>query len=520
MQGLQELFDQIIVIIAGVWLKRHYIVIVAALICPIGWFVVAQMPDQFQSRAQVNVDTQSLLRPLLRGLTIQPDANQQVQLIARTLLTRPNLEKISRMADLDISARTDLEMEEVIRELRSNLSISSSRRSNVFNINYKAPDPNQAQAVVQAALDVFIENTMGESRTEADTAEQFLDRQIKEYEDRLLTDERKLTEFKQNNSALIGTRVGEYYSGMESQKVKLEETLLQLKEIDSRLESAKKQLADERSRVSNKTDSRPIIEFSTQYDSRIEALRSRLDELSLKYTDKHPSIIEVNRRLESLVQQQQQEINEIKARISDAGGQEGDFNPVIQQLMLTVSQLENERVSLAVRANEFESKVKDFEAKIHIIPEIEAQLIGLNRGYEITQSKYNELLSRREQARLSQNADLTADDIQFKVIDPPRVPLEPSGPNHFLFTTVVTLFSVISGVGVAFLLSQINPVALSPTQLKMVTGFPVFGTVSMAQGTKLTARELLRYYSFWFGLIGILFAYSLLVVWHLEIIQI
>jgi capsular polysaccharide biosynthesis protein len=187
-------------------------------------------------------------------------------------------------------------------------------------------------------------------------------------------------------------------------------------------------------------------------------------------------------------------------------------------MKLNVTRLENERVSLVVRVQEYESKVKEFEAKIHLVPEIESQLIALNRGYEITRGKYNELLSRREQARLSQNADLTADDIQFKVVDPPRVPLKPTGPNHVLFTTMVTFAGIIAGIGIAFLLSQINPVALTANQLKMISGYPVFGVVSFGVGTKVTLREQLRFYCFWSGLILILAAYAVLVLWHMEII--
>jgi len=516
---MQELIDQLIIILKGIWLKKHYIVIIAALICPIGWLLVASMPDQYESSAKVNVDTQSLLRPLLRGLTVQPNADLQVRLIARTLFTRPNLERIAQLADLNITTISDLEMDKVLEELESSLTITTSDRSNIFNISYTAEDPKEARAVVQSALDVFIERTMGENRTDSDKAGDFLETQIQEYEDRLLEDERKLTEFKQNNAGITGANVGDYYSGLQAQKARLEEARLQLREVDSKLRSARAQLKGEEPTFGIIRQRQQAANYPTQYDARIDALQRTLDELSLKYTDRHPNIIELKRRVEDLKVQQSEEV----ARLQEASALEPqnsgelDSNPVYQQMKLNVTQLENERVSLAVRVREYTSKVKEFEDKIHLIPEIESQLISLNRGYEITKGKYNELLSRREQARLSQSADLTVDDIQFKVVDPPRVPLQPVGPNHILFSTMVMVTSIMAGIGIAFLLSQINPVALTANQLQMVTGIPVFGLISMASGTKATLREQVRYHSFWIGFFIILVAYVALVLWHLEL---
>ncbi|MCP5213294.1 MAG: chain length determinant family protein [Hahellaceae bacterium] len=477
---MQEIVEEIINYLKGIWLKKFYIALTMWVICPVGWYVVFNMPDHFAAKAQVYVDTQSLLRPLLRGLAVQPNTDHQVQLIVRTLMTRPNLEKIARMADLDVQTKNKDEYEKMIDRVKENLSITAAGRENIYTISYRGETPAKTRDVVQAALDVFIENTLGETRSEADSAEQFLDRQIKEYENRLLEDERRLTDFKQQNSNLLGVNVGGYYSTLDQNKQRLAESRLQLREVESRLASARSQLKGEEPTFGLIQQRTMTNTISTQYDGRIEQLKSQLDELSLKYTEKHPNIMELKRRIEDL---ETQRAAEIKAAVAQQQGDHPTFenldtNPVYQEMKLSVTRLENEKVSLDVRVAEYESKVREIEEKIHLIPEMESQLISLNRGYDITKNKYNELLTRREQARLSQSADLTADDIQFKVVDPPVVPRQPSGPNRVLFLTVVTLFSMIAGVGIAFGLSQLNPVAISGSQLTRVTGYPVFGTIS------------------------------------------
>jgi polysaccharide chain length determinant protein (PEP-CTERM system associated) len=397
------------------------------------------------------------------------------------------------MADLDTGTKEKADYEDMIDEVRDNLSITAAGKENIYTIAYRGNLPAKTKDVVQAALDVFIENTLGETRSEADSAEQFLDRQIKEYENRLLEDERRLTDFKQQNASLLGVNVGSYYSTMDQHKQRLAEARLQLREVESRLASARSQLKGEEPTFGLIQQRSMTNTISTQYDGRIEQLKSQLDELSLKYTEKHPSIMELKRRIDDL---EAQRATEIAAAVAQQQGEHPSFetldsNPVYQEMKLSVTRLENEKVSLDVRVKEYESKVRDTEEKIHLIPEMESQLISLNRGYEITKGKYNELLTRREQARLSQSADLTADDIQFKIVDPPVVPMNPSGPNRVLFLTVVTLFSMIAGVGVAFGLSQLNPVAISGSQLTRLTGYPVFGTISSVDLVDASSRERL-----------------------------
>ena len=160
-------------------------------------------------------------------------------------------------------------------------------------------------------------------------------------------------------------------------------------------------------------------------------------------------------------------------------------NPVIQQLQIQINQLENLVVSTTVRATDFRKQVKELESKIHILPEIEAELTSLNRGYEITKNKYEELLNRQETAQLAQQADESTNPIQFRVIDPPRASTEPAGPKRILFLLGSTVFAFGVGIGLSLLFSQINPVVTSSSQVSKLTGIPVFGIVSATENLGL-----------------------------------
>ncbi len=478
---MQDIFEEIIDYLKGIWLKRRFIIIATWLICPIGWYVVASMPNIYKSEARVYVDTQSLLRPLLKGLTVETNPDIQIRLMVKTLLSRPNLERISRMTDLDVQANNSDEYEEIIKALKENIEISSVGRENIYTLSIEDKDPEMAKNIVSSALTVFIENTLGETRSDSDSAQKFLNTQIKDYENRLGNAEARLTSFKQKYSGVLPEHSGGYYTKLNSNKEILKAIELDLLENKTRLDSAKKQLsksviADESS--DNKIKNENSIQ--TTYDARIAELEVQLDTLKLRYTEKHPDVIEVSRNLEHLNKQRSAEIEKYLSQSSEntEGMQRLSTNPVIQEIQIQVNQLENLIASLNVRADDYRQRIIELEGRVHSLPEIEAQLVALNRGYEITKKKYEELLARKETAQLAQQADETTDKIQFRVIDPARTPTKPSGPKRFILFGVVLVLGFGVGIGLSFLFSQLNPVATSTTQLSKATGVPIFGIIS------------------------------------------
>ncbi|MEW6983631.1 XrtA system polysaccharide chain length determinant [Colwelliaceae bacterium 6471] len=478
---MQEVLEQIIDYLKGIWIKRRYIIISTWLICPLGWYFVAAMPNVFESNARVYVDTQSLLRPLLRGLTVETNPDIQIRLMVKTLLSRPNLERISRMTDLDVQANNSEQYEAIINRLKSDLKISTAGRENIYSLSIEDKDPQMAKNIVQSALTVFIENTLGETRNDSDTAQKFLTTQIKEYENRLTTAEAKLTDFKQKYSDILPNQSGGFYSQLSSEKEKLKAIELELLETKTRLDSAKKQLEfDSNSATNPENKIKNDSSIETTFDSRIAELEATLDSLQLRYTDMHPDVREVKRRLEHLNTQRKEEIEKYISASNDSDSNYASVNqsPVMQEVQIQVNRLQNQVASLNVRADSYRERVKELESKVHTLPEIEAELVALNRGYEITKSKHDELLSRRETAQLAQQADQTTDKIQFRVIDPPRAATKPSGPKRYVLFSVVTILGIGVGVGLSLLMSQLSPIVTSSSQLSKATGIPIFGMVS------------------------------------------
>ncbi|MFT5312730.1 MAG: polysaccharide chain length determinant protein (PEP-CTERM system associated) [Paraglaciecola sp.] len=485
MLGIQQALDQVLNYVRGVWVKKRYIIISSWLICPIGWSYVASMPDVYESSARVYVDTTSLLRPLLRGLAVYNNRSEQVSLVARTLLSRPNLEKIARTADLDITVETAEEMETLIDELKANIKLSSTAEQNIYTISYPSYSPELSQKIVQITLDDFVETSLGSNRQGSDSAEQFIQTQIEEYEQRLVQAEKRLVDFKISRMDRAPGTIGDYYSQFQRENTLLQDTELKLLELSSQLAAAQAQLSGE-APVFGLTSSLAGPDnqsgISTKYDTRIAALESRLDELLIQYTQKHPEVRRSNSLLEKLKAQRNEDIQSM-SRLAETTGSFSQFgnvnqNPVYQEMKLAVASYENQIAALTIRADDSRAEVAKLTQMMDLVPQIEAESKGLNRDYNAIQQQYLGLISRREQAEMSRKAGANTSDVQFRVIDPPVLPSKPSGPARIIFYTVILFMGFASGIVVAFLISQVKPIALSASQLKATFGIPIFGTVS------------------------------------------
>jgi len=491
---MQQILEEVLDYLKGIWLKRRYLMIATWLICPLGWFAVSQMPDIYKSDARVFADTQSILGPILRGMTVQVNPDVHVNLMVKTLLSRPNLERIARMTDLDVQATTPKQFDAIIKRLKSGISLrkTGGRNQNIYNIGFSDNDPVMARDVVQSVLTVFIENTQGADRRDSDSANKFLDSQISEYEKRLLKAEARLTSFKQKYSGVLPNQTGGYYAKLNNSKEQLKKLELTLLETKTQLSTSKAKLnpstTPDTAQQNNIVNSNSI---KTTYDGRITDLEVQLDSLQLRYTEQHPDVKEVQRRLEHLTKQRISEIDQYLASNDENADEYMTIsqNPVIQDIQIQVNQLEAQVAALQVRVSNYRNIVKELESKIHTLPEIEAELKQLNRGYGITKNQYEQFLKRKEQTTIGQSANETTSKVNFKVIDPPRVPLTPTGPKRLLFYAVVTFLGAGVGIGLSFLFSQINPVVTSSSQVSRATGIPIFGIVSATENIGLQRKD-------------------------------
>lgn len=497
---MHELFEQFLTYARGVWRYRWFMMLVAWVVYVVGWGVVYQLPDTYKAEARVHVDTQSMLQPLLRGLTIGTNTTQRVQLVTRTLLSRPNLEKLARMTDLDLVALTPSDMEKLLDELGKGIRISSTREHDLYTIGYSNSDRQLAKRVVQSLLTIFLESTLGESREETDSAQEFVELQIKEYEAKLEAAELRLAEFKRTHVGMMPGSAQDYYGQLQAAKSALQQAQLSLREAVNQRNQFKQQMEDDQDSYLMFSELQPGS--GSIIDVRIQGLYERMDELLLKYTEKHPDVVEIKHLVSELEQKREEE----RALMDEMDVGPAD-NPLYQQMKMQLAHADATVASMRSRVGEFQQRVEQLQEMVDTIPQIEADLKQLNRDYNVHQQNYQTLLARREAANISEQVEMSGDQFKFRVVDPPRVPLHPSAPNRPLLMTGVLVLSIVAGAMLALFLFLLRPTFDNARSVMEVLGRPVLGGVTMIHNQEWSRNHRNALFAFSLAGAGLLALY-------------
>ena len=507
---MSEIFQLFFHYLNALW-KRRWIVLIGAWAVAIpGWLVVASMPSVYESSSRIYVDTTSVLQPLLRGIAVPSNLDAQVQLMKQTLLSRPNLMEVARKTDYDLAARGPAEMESLLNSIQSRTLVASNRED-IFWISFQDSNPQRARDVVQALLTIFVESNLGQSRQDLDTAEEFIDRQIVDYETRLREAEDRLAKFKQDHiDVVLGE--GSYLSRATSATQVMEQFEEDLGVAVAQRNMLQTELAGIPETVPNGLTNGPPDD--TQY--RIVELEVLLRKLLSQYTEKHPDVITTQRQLDSLLAKQR-EAEAALAEASATGATPavakdgfGSPNPVYSQVKLQLIQLDTQIENLRRRAATARAEAESLAAKAEEVPRVEAEFQRLNRDYDIIKARHDELLSRRESARMSRSRDAVGQEVQYRLIEPAVVPTKPVGPNRPLFLTAVLVLSGGAGLGLALLLVILDTSFSTVVELRTFTGIPVLGSVSDTR--KRTGRRFMETVALGSGALALGLVYGVLLV--------
>lgn len=481
---MEELINQLISSLKGIWKYRWYAISVMWLVATLGWIKVAMLPDDYQTTARVFVDTQSILKPLLAGMTSVPNVEQQVSIMSRTLLSRPNVERVMRMVDLDINAKTPRDQQRQLDELMSKIKIGGTGNYDIYTITYSNRNPRLVRDVVQSLLTIFLEGSFKGKNGETRKAVQFIDDQIKAYEFKLIAAENSLKEFKRKNTGLLPRQGADYATQLEQSSDALNTAKLELVEAQQARNAITSQISGDEPILD--TQLTPAGIDNPELDGRIAAINKNLDALRLQYTELHPDIVAAKRLVGQLEARKLEE-----AKLRPTGDPGKNFSPMLQQLKVAQAEADAKVASIAARVQEYGARHERLLAQANAVPEVESALAQLNRDYMINKDNYEKLVGRREAAKLSGDLSSTTDMMTFKIIDPPTVPLTPIGPNRMLLFSVVLIGALLAGIATALLISQVRPTFLRPGELRERTGLPVLGTVSMnwTEGEKIKRKR-------------------------------
>lgn len=486
---MEHLIEQLLSVLRGIVRWRWAACAVAWIVSVAGWAWVSTLPDVYRSYSRIYVDTDTLLNPLLSGLTVRPNTDQQVRLMAGTLLSRPNIEEVIRRADLDHSVKNETEMQRLVVDVAGNLSLSSSGRSNLYQLSYAAEDPKLAARVVREAVNLFMERGLGNTARDLKKSQDFIEAQLRSYQARLVEVEKRVEQFKREHVGLLGRDGQDYYARREAARAALEATQLELQEARQARDAYRRQAEG----------SEPLLLFpqsggarvDPELAQRIAALEKQLDALRLRYTDEHPDVVGTLRLIEEL-KARKATPSDSSSAIADTGGS----SAYAEQMAIALANADSRVAALETRVAAYAAKYKAMAEAVDRIPQVEREYAALLRDHSVLKSNYDDLIATREKASISQEVEDKTTAVEFRIIDPPTVPIDPAAPNRLLLSTTALLLGIGAGLGVAFLLSQLRPTVDSIRMLEELTGRGDLITVSdhaTETSQRLRRRAIMSY---------------------------
>jgi polysaccharide chain length determinant protein (PEP-CTERM system associated) len=506
-----ELFAQVMAILRGMWRRRWIGLLAAWAVAVVGAAAVWRTPDRFEATARVYVDTKGVLKPLMRDLTVEPDLDQTLQLLAKTLITRPNIELLLRKGKLDTPGMTQVERDVMVDRLMREIKLSSAARDNVFAFSYRDVSPQKARVLVEQLVTLFVESDLGAKARDTDAARGFIDQQIKIYEGRLAEAETRLKDFKLRNLGMSDPTGKDYFARISILTEELSKLMVDLRAAEQSREARKRELSGETAPLIPDVPP-PVYTLTTEYDARLDAQRKQLDELLRRYTDLHPDVISTRRLITRLEEQRQQELDaRRRAEASAPARATSGSNAVQQQTKLALAEAEAAVAALNVRVSDTQSRLGQLRASASRVPQIEAEFAQLNRDYDVVRRNYEVLVSQREKALMSEEVESTR-LAHFRVIDPPRTSDKPVFPNRGTLAILVLMAALGAGLAASFLMYELVPTVDSSVALRQLSRRPVLGSVSMLATPEMVRRGRRHLAAFASGVGALVLAFAVLSV--------
>jgi polysaccharide chain length determinant protein (PEP-CTERM system associated) len=490
--------------LSSVLLYRWYALMAAWLICLVGWGAIAALPDQYTAQAKVYIDTNNLMDPLLKGLTVSIDPSQEIAVMFRTLITRPTLEQVIHLTSPHANGLTPTQMEEQVAVLRDNISIRLTETKNFYDIGFTANDPVYATSVTQTLLSLLQDSRVGGTRLDMDTVRSFINKQIAEYEQRLRDADKRRADFRTANIEILGK--GPASNRIDAADIAHEQAVRELNAALARRDSLKAQIAetsktmpmDERMfagaagtpGVARDETGAVTIANAAQ---RLQQAQTQLDELRTRYTENYPDVIAAKDLIKRLQAQLASSQANPEARSSNPIMVS---NPAYTQLLDKLSNEETNVAALQQRAAAAAGDLNRAKSEATRGIDVTAQFNGLDRDYDNIQSTYKELLQSREAASLSQKRDDQNQGVSFRIVEPPQRPQVPANPNRPVLNSLVLVLGLGGGVSIAVLLSLVAGRILTSEDLVSHFDFPIAGVITLLPGASKTRRNVFSMLAF------------------------
>lgn len=455
--------------------RRVTLGIIFGVIALLALVVGEQWPRRFDASTTILAQKSNIITPLMEGAA-SPTANANRAGIAKAVIfSRKVMNQILVGGGWMASHPSPVEQDHLIQEIKSRTNVVISH-DNLITISYHDSDPKRTFEVTRQFAQLFISESLASKKRESRDAFEFINSQVEAYRRKLTDAEEKLKDYRGANA--------DARPGSET------DTNASITQLRNQIEMARMDLMEKRSQeaslsaqLSGESEVNTVQTSAGIYESQLAGLQSQLDTLRLTYTDDYPDVVRIRHQIEDLRQQlahanqQRQAARAIGNTGAGSATNAIQFNPLYQQMKGQVATLRSDIAATEARLSASQSMLQSELDRSKRIADSEAVTSELTRDYTVNRDVYQDLLKRRENARVSMNLDAEQGGLSFVVQNPAVMPLVPSGL-RFIHFGIAGVFGAIGiPLGLLFGIARFDPRVRSTEQLESATGLVVLATV-------------------------------------------
>lgn len=480
--GVQEVLSRL----PTVWgeLKRNALLLalIFAVIALLALGIGLLWPKKFVSATTILVGEGNIIAPLMEGRAVATSVGDRARIASEVIFSRRLMEDVLTTGGWSASNPDALARERIGEEIKQRTLIDSPGE-NLIQISYHDSQPERAFKVAQRFADLFISESLAAKERESREAYEFIAARVDEYHAKLTEAEDKLKAFRAGNlDARPGTdvdvreRISQIRGRIETARTDLAEMQMRETSLQAQM-SGEAEVSDVRSRAS-------------QTRLRLLELQNQLDTLLLDYTDSYPDVVRLRHQIDDLKAVLRRE--ETAQANGTANDDAATSNPLYQQLRSDLAKVRSEMAALRARIGDNEGIMQEELERGRRVADSEAALAELTRDYEVNRDIYQDLLRRRENARVSMNLDAEQRGLSFRIQEPAALPLRASGLRLLHFAVAGVLMAIAVPLLILFLLVQLDPRARHAGQLAELSGLPVLVSIPEYQTRSDQRKQRLR----------------------------
>lgn len=458
---------------------RRYLLPLATIFAAIALFFLAWglvTPPTYQSSATLLVQDNAPITPLLEGRAAAPNDASRAVISRDVLFGHRVMDDVLRAGGWTDKDLSPLQKEKAINSIMDRTEVEVTERTQVrssdpklslVKITYSDSDPKRAYAVTKRYSEALIEQVLDTRARASKSAYQFIDAQVDQYQKALAEADRKLQAYRMSNPDAVpgvdtdvAARIGELRRAVDNASMDLADVGAQEHQVMGML-SRESQIS--------------TISRSSQANAQLAGLQAEYDRLLLSYTDKHPDVVRVRNQIQAM--RGQMRSGRVTGSVLPGGT--ATMNPVYEQLRNQLADVRRQGAAAASRVATAQALLREELDRSNRILASGGTVSALTRAHDVNKEMYEDLLKRRENARVSMSLDADGRSLGFQIQEPASVPLLPTGLRLMHFAMAGLAVAIFVPLLLLSLLVKHDPRVRMPLQIEREAGLPVLATIPM-----------------------------------------